>query len=259
MPKLVALLRVKDGILFINDWLLTMGKLVDEIVVVDNGSTDGTLEILQKHPKVVDIAQTVEFDEGRDKIMVYDMARKRNPDWCIWLDVDEIFENRLTRKQIDKMMNSKVITKYKFRRYHFHKDFYHFEARMDKLFEISWPSRTMWKEQESGYFENFKIHNGDIKGIKGKAKLSPFRIKHFGAVNKDYLEKKTNNYLIVDDDPARKEMYVRNLNQELKCWKWVEYDSNPIKVTLQNIFFYMLHTLLKILVNVKRLYKSLLG
>ena len=38
--KLVLLLRVKDGIFFVHEWLSCYEKLVDEIVVVDNGSTN---------------------------------------------------------------------------------------------------------------------------------------------------------------------------------------------------------------------------
>jgi glycosyltransferase involved in cell wall biosynthesis len=141
MQKLVALLRVKNGILFINDWLNRMEKLVDEIVVVDNGSEDGTLEILRSNLKVVEIAQTIGFDEGRDKILVYNMARKRNPDWCIWLDVDEIFEDRITRDDLNKMMSSKFFTKFRFRRFHLHKDVNHFQAAFSKLMITAWHDR----------------------------------------------------------------------------------------------------------------------
>ena len=92
MPKLVVLLRVKDGIYFVHDWLKCFEKIADEIVVVDNSSSDGTYEILKSHHKVVEIVQTEGYNEGRDKNMLYGLARKRNPDWCIWLDIDEIFE-----------------------------------------------------------------------------------------------------------------------------------------------------------------------
>ena len=100
MPKLVGMLRVKNGMFFLKRWLEGISPLVDEIVVVDNGSTDGSLEVLTRHPNVVAIAQTEGLHEGRDINLAYYMARQRNPDWVIWLDVDEVFESRLTRKNL---------------------------------------------------------------------------------------------------------------------------------------------------------------
>jgi glycosyltransferase involved in cell wall biosynthesis len=238
MAKLVAMLRVKDGILFINSWLKNISPLVDEIVVVDNGSTDGTLEVLQKHSKVVSIDRTVNFHEGRDKNLAYKRVKERKAEWVLWMDVDEIFEERLTRAKLEKMMSSKFITKYFFRRFHFHKDFEHFEGRLDKLICISKPDRVLWKDQHAGYFRDLKIHNGLICGIKGAKWISKIRIKHYGQLHKEYLGKKTNTYITVD--PERTEMYLRHRDQKLPTWKWYEFREKPIRVIFQSIFFDLL-------------------
>ncbi len=44
---MVSLLRVKYGILFVEEWLSQMEMLADEEGTADNSSIDGTLEIWQ--------------------------------------------------------------------------------------------------------------------------------------------------------------------------------------------------------------------
>ena len=231
MAKLVAMLRVKNGILFAEQWLTRTIELVDEIVVVDNGSTDGTFEILQKHPKVMALERTEGFDEGRDKILAHKLARSQGADWILWLDVDEIFEKRLTRSVLDTMMSANSTTSYAFRLFNFHKDYHHFEARYDKIWQIAGPALRMWKDQPSAYFRNLKIHNGMIMGVSGKMKVSSMRIKHLGAVDKDYLQRKTDIYLSVD--PVRSPLYLKHRDQSVPVWRWYEYHERPLLVCAQ--------------------------
>ncbi|MCW3115058.1 MAG: putative glycosyltransferase [Segetibacter sp.] len=225
MPKLVVLLRVKDGIQFVNEWLNCFEKLADEIVALDNGSTDGTYEVLKAHQKIVDITQTEGYNEGRDKNILYAMARKRNPDWCFWLDVDEIFESQITRRHLDKLMNKKLVNQYGFRRYHFIDD-NHFAGSGDYFFYTCIHDRFMWRESPKGYFENFVLDSPNVKGIGGLKINTNYRLKHLGYISKQLVDKKAEIYRTViapGKEGSLQKMYLHN---EKKI-RWYDDRENP--------------------------------
>lgn len=230
MPKLVLMLRVKDGMFFVNEWLQCFEKLVDEIVVLDNGSTDGTYEILKACPKVVDIVQTEGYNEGRDKNMLYAMLRKRNPDWCMWLDIDEIFEPGLTRADFERLMRRKFVNKYGFRRFHFI-DRQYFAGSWYRLNYSSGHDRVMWRDAPTGYFENKILDSPNVKGIRGLQVNTNFRLKHLGYITKEIVDKKANIYrtLTEADEAILQTMYLHNE----KRIRWSD-DRNSLQVTMLN-------------------------
>ena len=231
MANLVLMLRIKDGIFFLKEWLERYENLVDEIVVLDNGSTDGTVEMLESHPKVVDIVHAVGYNEGRDKNLMYDHVRMRKPDWCLWLDVDEIFEPGLTRPVLDKMMQSKMIDRYAFRRFHFI-DRENFAASNYWLNYSAGHDRILWREKPSGYFANLLIDSPNVKGINGVKAYTNFRIKHLGYINKAIVDKKAEIYknVLTGDQGIINTMYL----QGEKSMEWID-DKNNIKVHMLNM------------------------
>lgn len=243
MPKLIVMLRVKDGIFFAEEWLKCYEKIADEIVVLDNGSTDGTSEMLRAHPKVSSIVSTSGYHEGRDKNLMYAAVRKRKPDWCIWVDIDEIFEPNLTRKHFDRLMNISVVNKYAFRRFHFI-DREHFAGSWFRLKYSAGHDRVMWRESSEGYFENFIIDSPNVKGIKGLKWNTNFRLKHLGYIDKNIVDKKAGLYrsIIPEKESTFQEMYMHN---EKKI-KWHDKRDN-VQVILLNILldclrgFHLMH------------------
>jgi glycosyltransferase involved in cell wall biosynthesis len=236
MPKLVMMLRVKDGIFFVHEWLACFEKLVDEIVVLDNGSTDGTYEVLKSHPKVVEIISTQGYNEGRDKNMLYAVLRNRNPDWCLWLDIDEIFEPYLTREHFDKLMKSKYVNKYAFRRFHFI-DRENFAGSWFRLNYTAGHDRIMWRENPKGYFEDVIIDSPNIKGINGIKVNTNFRLKHLGYINKELVDKKAEIYraIIPEKEETLQTMYLKGEKKVL----WID-DRNHSKVLRLNALLNLL-------------------
>ena len=210
MSKLVVMLRVKDGIRFVPEWLSCFEKIADEIVVLDNGSTDGTPEALAAHPKVVDLIRTEGYNEGRDKNLLYDRVRRRQPDWCIWVDVDEVFEANLTRKHFDRLMRSKLFKRYAFRRFHF-VDNDHFAGSWFRLNYSAGHDRVMWKETPEARFPDLIIDSPNVTGVKGIKLPTNFRLKHLGYISKDLVDKKAEIYraIIPEKESIFQEMYMR--------------------------------------------------
>jgi glycosyltransferase involved in cell wall biosynthesis len=226
----VLLLRVKDGIFFADEWLERYEKLVDEIVVLDNGSTDGTYEKLLAHPKVVDSARTEGYNEGRDKNIMYALARKRNPDWCLWLDIDEIMEPEITRAHLDKLMSRRHVNKFAFRRFHFI-DRTYFAGSWSYLNYSSGHDRILWRENESGYFQDLVLDSPNVKGIKGLKISTDIRIKHLGYINKELVDKKADTYRKIS--PEKEAIFQTMYLQNEKPIKWID-DRGSIQVIMLN-------------------------
>lgn len=238
--KLVAILRIKNEIDLIHEALEKLSSLADEIIIVDNGSTDGTLEAYKDYPKVIEVIETSGFNEGRDKIILLESAKKRQPDWILFLDADEIFENNFTRSEIEQYMRSKY-DRINFRMCHFWLDKKH--CRFDRkyfLYSLQ-PLRCMWRNRSDVYFRDEIIHNGDIQGNFKKIYFSPYRLKHLSLVNRQRILNKIKLYESVDNG-------VRNyshMNPDLKffTYPFLEFSNKHINYIFIWFLKYFFHFL----------------
>lgn len=222
--KLAAILRIKDQIATIDECLTKLSEIVDVIIVLDNGSTDGTLEAYKKYPKVVKILQTVGFDEGRDKIMLLEEAKRTNADWIVWLDADEVFEKHFTREVAEKYMRSKH-NRVVFRMCNFWMN--RTDCRYDGNYYLYTlhPQRSMWRNLPSAYFKNQKIHNGDILGVPGKPHLSIYRLKHYGYADPKKALEKMALYQKVDPNGSRNYDSLINPKHSYKTFRFREFKN----------------------------------
>ena len=98
MAKLSVIIITKNEDKMLDDCLKSV-SWVDEILVVDSGSTDRTLEIAKRHKaKIVDSSKGKSFSEWRNIGF-----KKATSDWIVYIDADERMSKDL-KDEIKKMV-----------------------------------------------------------------------------------------------------------------------------------------------------------
>ncbi len=88
MPTISLCMIVKNEEMHIARCLDSIAELVDEIIIVDTGSTDRTVEIASAYTsKVYSYPWTDDFSDARN----YSFS-KASMDYCMWMDADDIME-----------------------------------------------------------------------------------------------------------------------------------------------------------------------
>jgi len=116
-PRLVGLANIKNEAWIIERWLERTSKIVDCIIVVDGGSTDGTVEILERHPAVHEIIRIPKGHDDRELLNLNRLlaaVRPLNPEWVLLLDADEIMDARLPG-MLDDLLSRPGVGRYLFR------------------------------------------------------------------------------------------------------------------------------------------------
>ena len=88
MPAISLCMIVKNEEMHIGRCLDSVAELVEEIIIVDTGSTDRTVEIVSKYTeKVYSYPWKDDFSDARN----YSFS-KASMDYCMWMDADDILE-----------------------------------------------------------------------------------------------------------------------------------------------------------------------
>jgi len=197
-PIITAMFAIKNEEKYIHRVLSHVSEYVDSIAILDDASTDLTLEIVKSFPKVKKLyvnQPNIGRHEGRDRNILFKLAKELNPDWFICLDGDEIFEDRI-KDEIYNLCENEYVEGYLFRMFHF--------WRSEKLYRVDgiWKNqlrfkmfrnRNIYNELES---KDMKLHAQTVPKnfTKNKISFSNLRVKHYGYANFSDTVKKYNFY-----------------------------------------------------------------
>jgi len=131
MNRLTLCMIVKNEEAMLGDCLRSIDNIADQIVIVDTGSSDKTLEIAAKYDsEIFHFPWTGNFAEARNESIKYATSN-----WILWLDADERLNPtsiKELQKIIDKKPNQPEIYKINIRNYQ--KGDYHYISDAHRLF-----------------------------------------------------------------------------------------------------------------------------
>ncbi len=105
-PLLSLVMIVKNNALDLERCLKSVQGLVDEIIIVDTGSTDKTKEIAEKYTyKIFDFKWTNNFSDAKNYALKWAKGR-----WIINLDADESLSKSDHKKILDAINNASLNT-----------------------------------------------------------------------------------------------------------------------------------------------------
>jgi len=181
-PLITAMLAIKNEEKYIGLVLSQLSEYVDSVVILDDASTDKTVEIVKKFPKVKNLYRNppgLERHEGRDRNRLFQLARETEAQWLITLDGDEIFEPRI-KKYLPLLCIDENTDAYFFKIYNFWRSEKFF--RIDGVWDQQFRCKLFRNRESYNCFENNKLHVSTIplNLPPKKSKFSDIRIKHYG-------------------------------------------------------------------------------
>lgn len=170
---------------YMENTLKEFARLCDETIIVLNNATDAERELVNKYGFHIKEDNRV-WGENQHRIKqdLMDDVEKLNPDWCIALDLDEVFDPEFTRETIEKYSHLTALYVYVVNLWN---------GGWNKQWSF-WNVRA-WKWTGDKKFCNRPLHCGLApESAYHYGSYIPYYLKHYGLMKSEDRQKKIERY-----------------------------------------------------------------
>lgn len=202
-PLLVCLLPARNAEQDLPRYLASVSTFCDAIVALDDGSTDGTYEVLQAHPLVKVLLRNPvrhdyrDWDDAANRNRLLSAAQSLRPQWLISLDADERIDE-VDAASLRTFLQTDALPgfAYGFRHVPMRDDHDHFLPRYQWVYRL-------FSAGEGQRFPPQKLHFIPIPTVIPRYRWmkTTLRIQHFGGLTPEHRLTRFHKYL--EADPRR--------------------------------------------------------
>lgn len=186
---------------YLSEVLAHLQTYVDGLIVLDDGSTDGTDRICMKQPKLIAFKKRNSSgfwsNEAEVRGELWSMVESVGPEWVLMIDADEIFEDGI-REFIPRVLKQERFHAVRFPIYHFWGDRFH--IRVDKWWD---PRRNYeillfrYHADQVYHWTQRELHCGryPIEVLFYPSRFSHIRLYHYGWATPDDIKTKYLQYI----------------------------------------------------------------
>ena len=241
--KIVVMYRLKNEERWIAKSIESILDICSEIVILDDGSTDKTVEVCSKYDKVVDIYQQKDlpFDETRDRNLLLEMALKRKPDIILSMDGDEIlmpFSKEILFEELDTLYPESSVFEFQFLTLWDKPN----QVRFDGMYSNNWQKRLfrvgktarLLRMNETQYGGNAHCSSvpENVKGFNNPIR-SDVKVFHYGSFDKNLRQQKYKRVSKIDPDNTVTHGYIHMIDAKgpLSGKHGFEFKTIPTNLT----------------------------